>query len=85
MANYSNSKFGFGLSFVITSIVTALLVVWKETNESLKSLMKEFTGHHWITHGILILVLLIDLAHLVIPINSPRVIVVVAVQAYSNL
>lgn len=66
MANNSISKykFGFGLSFVITSFFSALLVVGKETNESLKSFMKEFTGHHWITHGILILVLFVALGFL---------------------
>ncbi len=50
-------NFGFGLSLVITSFISALLVVGKETNESLKSFMIEFSGHHWITHGILILIL----------------------------
>jgi hypothetical protein len=43
---------GFGLSVAITSIVSALLVIVKETNEGLLNFMKAVTVHHWVTHGI---------------------------------
>ncbi|MBC8215113.1 MAG: hypothetical protein H8E64_01180 [Candidatus Marinimicrobia bacterium] len=49
-------KFGFGLSVATTAILSAILVVAKEMNTVLKGWMKEFTGHHWVTHGILMLV-----------------------------
>ncbi len=49
-------KFGFGLSVATTAILGAILVVAKEMNTVLKGWMKEFTGHHWVTHGILMLV-----------------------------
>ena len=48
----------FGLSLAITSIFSALLVVVKELNETtILAWMKHATPHHWITHGIIDLVL----------------------------
>jgi hypothetical protein len=48
----------FGLSFAITSLISALLVVVKETHEdTVLAWMKAASGHHWVTHGILNLVL----------------------------
>ena len=42
----------FGLSLAITSLVSALLVVLKELNEGVLTLMKGLTIHHWVTHSI---------------------------------
>jgi hypothetical protein len=48
----------FGLSFAITSLLSALLVVVKETNEdTVLAWMKAATGHHWVTHGLVNLIL----------------------------
>ena len=52
---------GFGLSFVVTSLLSAALVVLKESQGVLKTLMKAISGHHWVTHGALILVLFVVL------------------------
>jgi hypothetical protein len=51
----------FGLSFSITSVLSAILVILKETYEDhLLEIMKSLTGHHWVTHGVInILVFLI--------------------------
>lgn len=47
----------FALSLAITSLLSALLVVIKEQNqETVLAWMKAATGHHWISHGILILI-----------------------------
>lgn len=52
----------FGLSFAITSLISALLVILKETNEeTVLAWMKAATGHHWITHGIIDIVLFVTL------------------------
>ena len=54
-----NSEIGkytrsFGLSFAITSVVSALLVIIKESSEEgVLAAMKAVTGHHWITHGLI--------------------------------
>jgi len=48
---------GFGLSFAAASLFSALLVVLKETTGVVKAWMNAALGHHWITHGILTLML----------------------------
>ncbi|MFP5259239.1 MAG: hypothetical protein ACLGQH_09470, partial [Acidobacteriota bacterium] len=40
----------YGLSLGIASILSALLVLAKETNEGLLNAMKQVTVHHWVTH-----------------------------------
>ena len=48
----------FGVSFAVTSLLSALLVVVKESNEeTVLAWMKAATGHHWVTHGLLDLAL----------------------------
>ena len=51
----------FGISYAITSILSALLVVWKESSESVHSLLVAITGHHWVTHGLLDVIVFIVL------------------------
>jgi hypothetical protein len=51
----------FGLSVAIVSVINALLVIAKETNEGLLKFMKTTTVHHWVSHGIFNLVLFIAL------------------------
>lgn len=56
---YSRS---FGLSFAITCLFSALLVVLKETNEhTVLAWMKAATPHHWITHTLLDLIIFVVL------------------------
>jgi len=62
-----NSEIGkytrsFGLSFAITSVVSALLVILKESSEEgVLALMAAITGHHWVTHGLIDLILFVVL------------------------
>lgn len=52
----------FGLSFSITSLLSALLVILKETHEkTVLEWMKNLTSHHWITHGLINLILFVVL------------------------
>jgi lipoprotein signal peptidase len=52
----------FGLSFAITSVLSALIVIIKESNEeSILAWMKAATGHHWVTHGVINLILFVFL------------------------
>jgi hypothetical protein len=47
----------YALSLAVTSVLNGLLVIVKETHEdSVLALMKRLTPHHWITHGIFVLV-----------------------------
>ena len=52
---------GYGISYAITSVLSALLVVLKESNESVLQLMVSLTGHHWVTHGVLDVLLFVVL------------------------
>ena len=52
----------FGISLALTSLFNAALVVVKELNEAtVLEAMKRATGHHWITHGVLDIVLFLVL------------------------
>ena len=55
---------GFGVSFLIASIFNGLLIIAKESYAPLKAWMKSLSGHHWITHGIFVIVLFITLGYI---------------------
>jgi len=68
MGQYTKS---FGLSFAIASLFNALLVIVKEGNEdTVLEWMKAATGHHWITHGILNLIVFIVLGWALARVND---------------
>lgn len=66
MENQAVSKYtvSFGLSLAICSVVNALLVIAKEKSPPLQAAMKKMTGHHWITHSAVILLLFLALGFL---------------------
>ncbi len=54
----SKSARAFGVALALASVVNALLVIAKESNKGKNSVMdwmKNLTGHHWITHAVVIL------------------------------
>jgi len=55
------SASGFGISYAITSILNALLVIWKESSEAVHDGLAAITGHHWVTHGLLDLIIFLVL------------------------
>jgi len=59
MENAPVSKFttSFGLAFALCALLNSLLVVAKEKNHAVANWMRSLTGHHWITHVLLVLVL----------------------------
>jgi len=52
---------GFGISAAIMSILNTLLVIVKELVPPLKKTMAATLGHHWTTHGAVVLVLFLVL------------------------
>lgn len=52
---------GFAYSYAITSLVSAVLVVLKETSAGIHDFMAALSGHHWVTHGIFNIVLFLVL------------------------
>jgi hypothetical protein len=59
MENTSVSKYtiSFGLSLAITSVINALLVVAKEKIPTVMAGLQKLTGHHWVSHSAIILLL----------------------------
>lgn len=57
---------GFGLSFAITSVLSALLVVWKESSQSVHDGLAAITGHHWVTHGLLDVIVFVILGFVLV-------------------
>lgn len=57
METPSVSKYtiSFGLSMALASVANGLLVVAKEKIPAVLAGMQKFSGHHWITHSVLIL------------------------------
>ncbi len=48
----------FALALALTSVLSGLLVILKELNkETVFAAMAALTGHHWVTHGVIDLLL----------------------------
>ena len=47
---------GFGLSLIVTSLLNALILIIKEKNDTVMSAMKSALGHHWTTHGAIVII-----------------------------
>lgn len=60
-ATIDKKTVGFGLSVAIMSILNSLLVIIKEMNPPLKAAMAKALGHHWTTHGVIVLTLFVVL------------------------
>ncbi len=52
---------GFGLSAAVASIFNTLLVIFKELTPPFKAGMAGALGHHWTTHGVMVIALFIVL------------------------
>jgi len=60
--NLSATTVGFGLSVVITSVLSTILMIIKETHEeTVMAWMRKATPHHWITHGVIVVALFVVL------------------------
>lgn len=59
MENIAVSKYtiSFGLSLALSSVANALLVVVKEKSHTVTAWMQKITGHQWVTHVAIILIL----------------------------
>ncbi len=47
----------FGVSLAISSVLNALLMVAKEKSHAVQGWMQKMTGHHWVTHCLIVLAL----------------------------
>jgi hypothetical protein len=51
----SRHTIAFGLSLALASVVNGLLVVAKEKVPAVMAGMQHLTGHHWISHSVIVL------------------------------
>ena len=49
------------MSLAITSVVNAIILVIKEKNDAVMSAMKAALGHHWTTHGVIVIIIFVVL------------------------
>lgn len=49
----------FGISLALCSVLNALLVVAKEKSPAVAAAMQKLTGHHWVTHGAIVILLFV--------------------------
>ena len=54
VSKHTNS---FGLSLALCAVLNALVVIAKESSKTVADWMQKMTGHHWITHVAVILLL----------------------------
>jgi hypothetical protein len=55
----SKHTISFGLSLALCAVLNAILVVAKERSKRVADWMQKITGHHWITHVVIILMLFV--------------------------
>jgi len=54
-ATVSKHSVSFGLALALACLVNALIVVVKEKSHAVMAGMQKITGHHWITHTVIVL------------------------------
>ena len=66
MENNTLSKYttSFGLALAVCSLINALLVIAKEKSPAVQSAMQKLTGHHWVTHAVIVLIMWVILGFL---------------------
>lgn len=60
----SASAAGFTLAAIVTVIFNTVLTIIKEEYRPLIAYMKSLTGHHWITHGLAVVIVFLVLGFL---------------------
>jgi putative flippase GtrA len=53
----SKQTISFGFSLAVCAVLNAFFVIAKEKNKAVADWMQRLTGHHWITHAGIILIL----------------------------
>ena len=66
----SKNSTAFGISLAVASLANALLVSAKEKSPKVLAFMKGLTGHHWITHCLVIILLFVVLGLILTRMNG---------------
>ena len=62
----------FGISLALASVANGLLVVAKEKIPAVQAGLQKLTGHHWVSHSLIILVLFAGFGWLFAQANGGR-------------
>lgn len=60
----SRSTVSFGLSLAACAVLNALLVIAKERSKTVSGWMQNMSGHHWVTHVGIVLIVFVMLGWL---------------------
>jgi hypothetical protein len=71
-AGVSKYTISFGLSAALASVVNALLVVAKEKSPAVMAGLQKLTGHHWVSHSAIVLVLFVVFGWVIAKANGGR-------------
>jgi hypothetical protein len=55
----SKHTVSFGLALAFSSVVNALLMIAKEKSPAVMAGMRRLTGHHWVTHAAVVVIIFI--------------------------
>lgn len=66
----NKSTVSFGLSLALCSVLNGFLVIAKEKSKAVADTMQKLTGHHWLTHVLVIFVAFIFFGLLFAGMNS---------------
>jgi hypothetical protein len=72
MENTGLTKYtvSFGLSLALASVVNGLLVVAKEKIPAVLGGMAKLTGHHWVTHSVIVVGLFVFFGWMLAQVNG---------------
>lgn len=60
----SSTTAGYGIAFAVACIVNAVVMIVKEASEAVHNAMAAITGHHWVTHSFIDLIVFLVLGYI---------------------
>jgi len=70
-STFSKQTIGYGIAAIIAILGNTMLTWIKEENPAVKALMKQLLYHHWIAHGIMVLLVFLVLGFILSRIVRP--------------
>lgn len=70
-STFSKQTIGYGIAAVIAILGNTMLTWIKEENPAVKALMKQLLYHHWIAHGVAVLLVFLVLGFILSRIVRP--------------
>jgi len=71
MQPFSKQTIGYGIAAIIAILANSALVIIKEENPAVKAFMKQLLYHHWIAHGVAVLLVFLVLGFILTRMARP--------------